>query len=72
MRQNGTAVEVMGIAQSSTRVSALMRQIDSSEWLTDPGVIKVETTEAGPARQAEFVVNLKQLSHEELQDGEVE
>jgi type IV pilus assembly protein PilN len=65
MRQNGAAVELMGIAQSSTRVSALMRQIDSSEWLTDPGVIKVETTETGPSRQAEFVVNLKQLSKEE-------
>ena len=65
MRQNGIAVELMGIAQSSTRVSALMRQIDSSEWLSDPGVIKVETTETGPSRQAEFVVNLKQVSQDD-------
>jgi type IV pilus assembly protein PilN len=71
MRQNGTAVEVMGIAQSSTRVSALMRQVDASEWLSDPGVIKVETTETGPSRQAEFVVNLKQVSQEEQEmEGE--
>lgn len=61
MKQNGTAVEVRGIAQSSTRVSALMRQIDSSDWLTDPSVIKVETKEDGPSRQAEFVVTLKQI-----------
>jgi len=65
MRQNGMAVELQGVAQSSTRVSALMRQIDASAWLTDPGVIKVETTESGPARQAEFVVNLKQVSRED-------
>ncbi len=65
MKQNGDEVELMGIAQSSTRVSALMRQVDASEWLTDPGVIKVETTELGPARRAEFVVNLKQVSREE-------
>jgi len=65
MRQNGDAVELMGIAQSSTRVSALMRQVDSSDWLTDPGVIKVETTETGPSRQAEFVVNLKQVTLED-------
>jgi type IV pilus assembly protein PilN len=72
MRQNGSAVEVMGIAQSSTRVSALMRQVDSSEWLTDPGVIKVETTETGPSRQAEFVVNLKQISQDdqEMEDAQ--
>ena len=62
----------MGIAQSSIRVSALMRQIDSSEWLTNPGVIKVETTEAGPARQAEFVVNLEQVSQEERLGGEAQ
>jgi hypothetical protein len=38
-----------------------MRQVDASEWLTDPSVIKVETTEAGPARQAEFLVTMKQV-----------
>ena len=65
MRQSGSAVELQGVAQSSTRVSALMRQVDASPWLTDPGVIKVETTEVGPSRQAEFVVNLKQVSQEE-------
>ena len=72
MKQNGSSVEIRGIAQSSTRVSALMRQIDSSEWLTDPDVVKVETTEKGPARQAEFVVNLKQVRDDDavdLEDG---
>lgn len=62
MKQNGAAVELRGVAQSSTRVSALMRQVDASDWLTDPGVIKVETTDTGPARQSEFTVNLKQVS----------
>ena len=65
MRQSGMSVELQGVAQSSTRVSALMRQIDASEWMTDPGVIKVETTESGPARQAEFVVNLKQVNRDD-------
>jgi type IV pilus assembly protein PilN len=65
MKQSGPAVEVKGIAQSSTRVSALMRQIDSSEWLSDPSVVKVETTEKGPGRQAEFVVTLRQIQHDD-------
>lgn len=65
MKQSGIAVQLMGVAQSSTRVSALMRQIESSEWLTDPGVDKVETTESGPTRQAAFVVNLKQISSQD-------
>jgi len=62
MRQSGTDVEVTGVAQSSTRVSALMRQVEASDWLQDPGVTRVQTTDVGPAREAEFVVTLKQVS----------
>jgi len=60
MKQTGTRVEIRGVAQSSTRVSALMRQIDASAWLTDPEVERVETKQAGNSRQSEFVVYLKQ------------
>jgi type IV pilus assembly protein PilN len=70
MKQSGTQVEVTGVAQSSTRVSALMRQIDRSEWLTDPDVVKVETTDQGPARQARFIVTLKQVGHSDDADME--
>ena len=62
LKQTGSRVEVRGIAQSSTRVSALMRQVDASEWMADPEVDRVETTQSGASRQAEFVVYLKQES----------
>ncbi len=65
MKQTGAAVEIKGVAQSSTRVSALMRQIDSSTWLRDPDVVKVETTESGPGRKAEFVLKLTQIRQED-------
>lgn len=61
LRQTGSRVEIRGVAQSSTRVSALMRQIDASEWLTDPEVERVETTQSGASRQSEFVVYAKQV-----------
>ncbi len=60
MKQTGSKVEVRSIAQSSTRVSQLMRQIDASDWMADPEVERVETTTSGASRQAEFIVNLKQ------------
>ena len=70
MRQIGSRVELRGVAQSSTRVSALMRQIDASEWLSDPEVERVETTQSGASRQAEFVVYARQVrSDAELEDG---
>ena len=70
MKQTGARVEIRGVAQSSTRVSALMRSVDSSEWLSDPEVERVETTQSGSSRQSEFVVYLKQLrsdSEEEME-----
>jgi type IV pilus assembly protein PilN len=71
VKQTGTRVEIRGIAQSSTRVSALMRQIDASEWLGDPEVERVETTQSGSSRQSEFVVYLKQVrSNSDAEDME--
>ncbi len=61
VKQTGARVEIRGVAQSSTRVSALMRQIDASEWIADPEVERVETKQSGSSRQAEFVVYLKQV-----------
>ena len=71
MKQTGSRVEIRGVAQSSTRVSALMRQIDASDWLGDPEVERVETKHAGSSRQSEFVVYLKQTrSNSEMEDME--
>lgn len=61
MKQTGSTVGITGVAQSSTRVSALMRQVDASDWLTDPEVEKVTTTSTTSTRQANFVVSLKQV-----------
>ena len=69
MKQTGSRVELRGVAQSSTRVSALMRQIDASVWLTDPEVERVETKQSGSSRKSEFVVYAKQVrSDADLED----
>ena len=60
MTQRGAKVELRGVAQSSTRVSALMRQVDASAWMMDPEVDRVETTSNGASRRAEFIVYVKQ------------
>jgi type IV pilus assembly protein PilN len=69
VKQSGSRVEIRGVAQSSTRVSALMRQVDASDWLTDPEVERVETTQAGASRQAEFVVYVKQRRVDDDEGG---
>jgi len=72
--QTSTRIEISGIAQSSTRVSALMRSIDDSDWLQDPGLDVVETTEDGTTRNAQFTVFAQQISLDDsdLNDSEDE
>jgi len=62
VKQSGRRVEIKGAAQSSTRVSALMRNIDKSDWLRDPGLDVVETVEEGQSRNSQFTVNAQQVS----------
>ena len=47
LKQSGTRFELRGVAQSSTRVSSFMRNIDASQWLADPSLQIVETRAQG-------------------------
>ena len=47
VKQTGNRIELQGMAQSSTRVSTLMRNIDWSDWLSDPGLDVVQTVAGG-------------------------
>jgi type IV pilus assembly protein PilN len=52
VRQSGKKLEFNGVAQSSTRVSALMRNIDASETLSSPELKVIQTgANAGPGAQ---------------------
>jgi type IV pilus assembly protein PilN len=59
--QQGARIGVRGNAQSSTRVSALMRNIDDSEWLRGPGLEGVDFVTAGTERNAQFRVFAEQV-----------
>ena len=55
-----------GVAQSSTRVSSFMRNIDSSEWLKNPELEVVESKKGdkgGDASGSRFVLFAEQVSH---------
>ena len=60
--QQGNRIALTGNAQSSTRVSALMRNIDDSEWLRAPGLEGVDFVTRGAERAAEFKVFAEQVS----------
>jgi type IV pilus assembly protein PilN len=72
LKQTGTRFEIRGIAQSSTRVSAFMRNIDASEWLADPALSIVETKglDAGGAEFTLFANQRSRVPPEDAAAGE--
>ena len=60
--QKGDALTLSGIAQSNARVSAYMRNIDTSEWMAQPKLDVIETKEGDRRRTAEFVLRASQAT----------
>jgi len=71
IKQKGASIELKGLAESNTRVSAFMRNIDKSGWLKDPDleVVEVKSTgkkgDATAPRASEFTVVAKQAARPE-------
>lgn len=61
LRQQGRRIEIEGIAQSSTRVSVLMRNVEDSEWLREPMLEGIEYSGSGPDREGEFTLFANQI-----------
>jgi type IV pilus assembly protein PilN len=75
LKQSGTRFEIRGIAQSSTRVSSFMRNIDASQWLSDPTLQIVERRATGAGGTAGgsaftlFANQRQQASGDDLSGG---
>ena len=68
LTQRGLGVNVVGYAQSNARVSTLMRNIESSPWLTDPKLVEIKASTVNKKRVAEFNMNL-QLKRAQLKEA---
>jgi type IV pilus assembly protein PilN len=56
IKQNGNKLEIHGVAQSSTRVSTFMRNIDSSVWMDNPVLQVVESAKDSPTGGSNFTL----------------
>ncbi len=61
IKESGTKLKFEGIAQSSTRVSTLMRNISASQWLRNPELEVVETAKDNTGG-SHFVLDATQVS----------
>ena len=50
---------LVGYAQSNARVSTLMRNIESSPWLTTPELVEIKSVPLDKQKVNEFTLNLQ-------------
>jgi type IV pilus assembly protein PilN len=62
VKQSGAALRIAGAAESNTRVSALMRNVDKSGWLTEPDLEVVEVRSETDALGSLFSIRAKQIA----------
>ena len=68
IKQSGKALTINGVAESNGRVSAYMRNIDSSDWMATPKLTVIETKK-GSMGSSNFVLTTSQ-STPKGEDGE--
>lgn len=59
LKQTGPNVNLVGYAQSSARVSTLMRNLEDSPWLDSPQLIEIKAENVGKLRMNQFSLNVK-------------
>lgn len=58
IKQSGPRVTINGFTQSQARVSTLMRNLESSPQLEDPGLVEIKAVTQGGLRINEFLLNI--------------
>ncbi len=61
VKQAGDKLTLTGVAQSSARVSTLMRNIESSHWLSAPRLIEVQSADQDKQRVNAFSLEAQQV-----------
>ena len=64
LKQSGAGVTVEGVAESNNRVSAYMKNIESSRWFADPRLVVINTKDVSKRRQSEFQMQFKNLTRQ--------
>jgi len=68
IKQNANKLELRGVAQSSTRVSTFMRNIDASTWMDNPQLLVVEAAKDSPTGGSSFTLTVDTVGVN-LEDG---
>jgi len=62
IKQTGPNVTIEGTAESSGRISAYLKNLDSSPWFQDPKLVVIKTGEKNKQRNSEFTLRVTNLT----------
>ena len=65
LRHSGSSIALQGVAQSNARVSALMRNLASSDWFADPELEVITVSAKGSDRVSNFSLKVKQAAKQQ-------
>jgi len=74
IQQKGAAINLKGVAQSNARVSSLMRQLDASEWFTNPNLVEIKAISrpGGPGGDGEIKLSSFDLNVTQIEKSKLE
>ncbi len=64
IKQTGDELQLSGYAQSSARVSTLMRSLEESPWFEQPNLIEIKAVTVSNLRANEFALKVKQTKQQ--------
>lgn len=59
LKRSGDVFSIIGVSESNNRISTFMRQLDGSDWFSDPNLKSVKAISGDVDGQATFAMDLK-------------
>lgn len=69
LTRKGDRLELVGMAESNSRISGLMRQFDGSDWFTNPNLTNVAAADQARAGYSQFNLSVQQKTPEPEGEG---
>jgi type IV pilus assembly protein PilN len=67
--RKGNNISIKGVTESNVRVSAFMRNLDESEWFSDPNLKSVKAAPSFGEQASEFTLSFQASKPKESEDG---
>ncbi|MBJ6138693.1 PilN domain-containing protein [Marinobacter litoralis] len=64
LKKTGERLDIVGMAESNSRISNLMRQFDESDWFTEPNLTNVAAADNRRAGYSQFNLSVQQKTPE--------